>query len=197
MHVEAFNGYPINRPLSSSVVLTCDASESGYGAHISFGGERRFCSGMWSFVERAKSSSFRELLAVDLALKSFQHFVIGKKVTIVSDNQNFVGIVHAGSSVTHLHQIAVDIFSFCMAIAACLFRPSGFPELTKSWPTIWVASSILMTECYILICSSWLHLRRFLLMLAGWCAVTIIICRVLILSFGVLVLRQWIVFPRI
>ena len=36
MHVEAFNGYPINRPLSSSVVLTCDASESGYGAHISF-----------------------------------------------------------------------------------------------------------------------------------------------------------------
>ena len=85
MHVEAFNGYPINRPLSSSVVLTCDASESGYGAHISFGGERRFCSGMWSFVERAKSSSFRELLAVDLALKSFQHFIIGKKVTIVSD----------------------------------------------------------------------------------------------------------------
>ena len=99
MHVEAFNGYPINRPLSSSVVLTCDASESGYDAHISFGGERRFCSGMWSFVERAKSSSFRELLAVDLALK---HFIIGKKVTIVSDNQNFVGIVHAGSSVTHL-----------------------------------------------------------------------------------------------
>ena len=68
MHVEAFNGYPINRPLSSSVVLTCDASESGYGAHISFGGERRFCSGMWSFVERAKSSSFRELLAVDLVM---------------------------------------------------------------------------------------------------------------------------------
>ena len=136
MHVEAFNGYPINRPLSSSVVLTCDASESGYGAHISFGGERRFCSGMWSFVERAKSSSFRELLAVDLALKSFQRFIIGKKVTIVSDNQNFVGIVHAGSSVTHLQQIAVDIFSFCMAITACLFRPSGFPELTTSWPTI-------------------------------------------------------------
>ena len=25
-HVEAFNGCPINRPLSSSVVLTCDAS---------------------------------------------------------------------------------------------------------------------------------------------------------------------------
>ena len=38
MHVEAFNGYPINRPLSPSVVLTCDVRESGYGVHISFGG---------------------------------------------------------------------------------------------------------------------------------------------------------------
>ena len=114
MHVEAFNGYPINRPLSSSVVLTCDASESGYGAHISFGGERMFCSGMWSSVERALSSSLRELLAVYLALKSFQNFIIGKKVKIFSDNQNVVRIVHAGSSIIHLQQIAVDIFSFCM-----------------------------------------------------------------------------------
>ena len=112
MHVEAFNGYPINRPLSSQVVLTSATSESGYGAHISFGGEKRFFSGMWSSVERAKSFSFRELLAVYLALKSFQNFVIGKKVKIFSDYQNFVRIVHAGNSVTHLQQIAVDISSF-------------------------------------------------------------------------------------
>ena len=38
MHVEAFNGYPMNRPLSFNVVLTCHASESGFGAHISFCG---------------------------------------------------------------------------------------------------------------------------------------------------------------
>ena len=69
---------------------------------------------MWSSVDRAKSSSFRELLAVYLALKSFQNFIIGKKVKIFSDNQNVVRIVHAGSSIIHLQQIAVDIFSFCM-----------------------------------------------------------------------------------
>ena len=114
MHVQAFNGYPINRPLSSSVVLTWDASEFGYGAHISFCGERRFCSGMWSTVERAKSSSFRELLAVYLALKGFRNFIIRKKVKIFSDNQNVVRIVHAGSSIIHLQPIAVDILSFCM-----------------------------------------------------------------------------------
>ena len=51
---------------------------------------------------------------VYLALKSFQNFVIGKKVKIFSHNQNFVRIVHAGSSVTHLQQIAVKIFRFSM-----------------------------------------------------------------------------------
>ena len=35
-HGDAFNGYPINRLLSSSAVLTCDASETGYGAHVVF-----------------------------------------------------------------------------------------------------------------------------------------------------------------
>ena len=113
-HVEAFNGYPLNRPLSSSAVLTCDASQSGYGAHITFGSDRKFCSGMWSSFERAKSSSFRELMVIFLALKSFQSFIMGKKVKIFSDNQNVVRIVHNGSSVAHLQQIAVDIFSFCL-----------------------------------------------------------------------------------
>ena len=39
---------------------------------------------------------------------------MGKKVKIFSDNQNVVRIVHNGSSVAHLQQIAVDIFSFCL-----------------------------------------------------------------------------------
>ena len=39
-HVDAFNGYPIKRPLSSSAVLTCDTSETGYGAHVVFYNER-------------------------------------------------------------------------------------------------------------------------------------------------------------
>jgi len=53
-------------------------------------------------------------MAISLALKSFQSFIMGKKVKIFSDNQNVVRIVHNGSSVAHLQQIAVDIFSFCL-----------------------------------------------------------------------------------
>ena len=168
MHVEAFNGYPINRPLSFNVVLTCDASESGYGAHISFGGEQRFCSAMWSSVERAKSSSFHELMAAYLALKSFQNFISGKKVKIYADNQNVVHIVHAGSSIIHLQQIAVDIFSFCMTNSVSFqahWIPRGANELAD------YLSRIVDPD-------DWMTV------------VTILICLVLILSFGVLVLKQ-------
>ena len=167
MHVEAFNGYPINRPLSFNVVLTCDASESGYGAHISFGGEQRFCSAMWSSVEHAKSSSFRELMAAYLALKSFQNFISGKKIKISSDNQN-VHIVHAGSSIIHLQQIAVDIFSFCMTNSVSFqahWIPRGANELAD------YLSRIVDPD-------DWMTV------------VTILICLVLILSFGVLVLKR-------
>ena len=81
-HVDAFNGYPINRPLSSSAVLTCDASETGYGAHVVFYNERKFCSGMWNELQRCMSSSYWELMAVLLALKSFQSIIAEKKVAI-------------------------------------------------------------------------------------------------------------------
>ena len=114
-HVEAFNGYPINRPLCFSAILTCDASESGYGAHLCVCKDRKFCSGMWSECERGKSSTYRELKAILLALKSFSSFLTGGgKVKVFCDNQNVVRIVHCGSSVVELQQLAVDIFSFCM-----------------------------------------------------------------------------------
>ena len=69
---------------------------------------------MWNSVERAKSSSFRELRAVYLALKSFKNFIIGKKVKIFSDNQNGFVLYMLGAVSYTLQQIAVDTFSFCM-----------------------------------------------------------------------------------
>ena len=130
---------------------------------------------MWSSVERAKSSSFLELLAVYLALKSFQNFIIGKKVKIFSDNQNVVRIVRAGSSIIHLQQIAVDIFSFCRTNSMSFqaqWIPRGDNELAD------YLSRVVDPD-------DWMT------------AVTVLICRVLILSFGVLVLKQWIALRRI
>ena len=42
-----------------------------------------FCSGMWNELQRCMSSSYRELMAVLLALKSFQSSIAEKKVTIL------------------------------------------------------------------------------------------------------------------
>lgn len=50
-------------------------------------------------LQRCMSYSYQELMAVLLALKSF---IAEKKVTIFSDNQNVVRIVHNGSSVGYL-----------------------------------------------------------------------------------------------
>ena len=111
-HVEAFNGYPINRPLSSSATLTCDASGSGYGAHLAIGHVRHFCSGVWNAFERVHSSTYRELMAVYLALKSFVNFLENAKVMIFSDNENVVRIIHCGSSVAPLQRVALDVFIF-------------------------------------------------------------------------------------
>ena len=44
--------------------LTCDASETGYGAHVVFYNERKFRSGMWNELQRCMSSSYWELMAV-------------------------------------------------------------------------------------------------------------------------------------
>ena len=67
--------------LPSSAVLTCDASETGYGAHVVFFTTNgSFGSGMWNELQRCTSSSYRELMAVLLALKSFQNFIAQKKV---------------------------------------------------------------------------------------------------------------------
>ena len=134
-HVEAFNGYPINRPLCFSAILTCDASESGYGAHLCVCKDRKFCSGMWSECERGKSSTYRELKAILLALKSFSSFLTGGgKVKVFCDNQNVVRIVHCGSSVVELQQLAVDIFSFCMT--NCIsFQAQWIPRDETTYPT--------------------------------------------------------------
>ena len=43
----------LDRPLSSSATLTCDASGSGYGAHLAIGHVRHFCSGVWNAVLNA------------------------------------------------------------------------------------------------------------------------------------------------
>ena len=88
-----------------------DASNVACGAYLV--GTEGVSHRMWSSSEAEKSSTWRELKAVQFALTSFKNSVQGKTVKWHSDNQGAVRIVDIGSPNTELHSIALDIFDFC------------------------------------------------------------------------------------
>ena len=57
---------------------------------------------IWSSDERKKSSTWRELKAVQLAISSFAQDLKGQQVVWFADNQNVVSIVNSGSRVEQL-----------------------------------------------------------------------------------------------
>ena len=58
---------------------------------------------------------WRELKAVELALISFAPSLLGKQVAWFTDNTNVVSIVHSGSKVTELQDLALRIFHVCVS----------------------------------------------------------------------------------
>ena len=60
----------------SNFIVYSDASASGCGAHLDLNGEQ-VCHKLWEVSEGEKSSTWRELSAVDYALKSFLPIIKG------------------------------------------------------------------------------------------------------------------------
>lgn len=89
-----------------------DASNVGCGGFLK-GNEGRVCYRMWTANERAKSSTWRELKAIQFCLLAFRSSLEGNIVKWHSDNQGAVSILEVGSPKSELHAIAIDIFSFC------------------------------------------------------------------------------------
>jgi ribonuclease HI len=69
---------------------------------------------MWNDIEKSKSSTWRELTAVNLTLRSCIHELKNKTIKLYTDNQNVVKIIKAGSMKLDLHELALDIFSLCI-----------------------------------------------------------------------------------
>ena len=90
-----------------------DASGTGCGAHIDVNGEQ-VCHKQWDDDESRKSSTWRELSAIEFALKSFQPLLKGTYVKWFSDSQVACKIVEVGSMREDLHFIAIQIFDFCL-----------------------------------------------------------------------------------
>lgn len=69
--------------------------------------------GSWSVDESNKNSTFRELWATGLVLKSFAPLLRGKEVLHRTDNKNTEIILSIGSRKSDLHNEAVNIYRLC------------------------------------------------------------------------------------
>ena len=107
------NGYNI-RPKESLEPLTIhtDASGVGYGGYFASLRDVNI-HGHWSAEQSGKSSTFRELLAILLVLRTSVKHLQHKKVKIFSDSQSACRIVQVGSRILELQNIEVDIFNIC------------------------------------------------------------------------------------
>ena len=71
--------------------------------------EQKICHQKWSATEGSKSSTWRELRIVDLALSAFALELPGKNVAWFTDITNVVSIVHNSSRVEELQSLALSI----------------------------------------------------------------------------------------
>ena len=68
---------------------------------------------MWNDSETLKSSTWREMKAIEQALLSCRNVFEGKTLKWFTNNQNLVKIVKSGSMKFELQTIAKSIFSVC------------------------------------------------------------------------------------
>ena len=78
--------------------------------HTSLGNE---VIGVWSCIEKKKSSTWREAETVKRVLVSNVDTLRGKRVKVFSDNKNVQSVLQAGSSKEELQEIASDVHDFC------------------------------------------------------------------------------------
>ena len=87
-----------------------DASATGCGSVITLNKEH-ICQRLWELSECSKSSTWRELAAIDFSLESFAPVLEGSLVKWFTDSQSAAKIV--GSMKLDLYRLAVKIFHFC------------------------------------------------------------------------------------
>ena len=104
--LEKINDREMKCVTGSSRIVYTDASETGYGGYCVQAGNA-VSHGVWEKYERKRSSTWRELVAVD-----FAPFLEGENIKGFTDNTNVVSIVRKGSMKRNL--IAIKIFEICL-----------------------------------------------------------------------------------
>jgi ribonuclease HI len=94
------------------VLMYSDASGVGCGAWTAQCGGLMF-NRSWTSEEVGKSSTWRELKGVALAIEAFVPRISGKVVKVFTDNKGVVVIINKGSMNQELQGISLEIFKLC------------------------------------------------------------------------------------
>ena len=100
------------KPPTTLNILATDASDTGCGAVFS-NSHIKACR-LFSPEESSKHSTYRELVALFHALRSYLPMISFSKVKVLIDNQSAVRILDVGSMKVELHSIAMDVFLLCL-----------------------------------------------------------------------------------
>jgi len=110
---QSWNGLTIV-PHPPSVVLTTDASDFGWGAHVP---QVQPARGFFDASQRLKHITFKELLAVKLALGCFPEQLRHRTVHLRTDNQVVMSVVAKGASRSRdLMPLCRDIQAICRVL---------------------------------------------------------------------------------
>lgn len=111
--INEWNGRPIVKRTVDGQIFT-DASDIGWGA--SYNGLK--AHGKWTQKEKYMHINERELLAVLLAVHSFQNVIKNKHIQVLSDNITTVAYInHLGGSSEVLTTITTNIWNMCQKLA--------------------------------------------------------------------------------
>ena len=113
-YLRSYNCKSLQNLSKKHVVVYSDASDVA-GAAYTVEIDEKICHCTWNEDERAKSSTWRELKAIQLGLLSFCKTMKGKTLKWFTDNQNCVKIIESGSMKSDLHEISLSIFQICLS----------------------------------------------------------------------------------
>lgn len=100
---------------SKSFAFLCtDASSVAAGAVFQLSDIQQYFHSNFPEVESAQSSTWRELLAIQLVLLSYKDKLSSRVLKILTDSKNCVSIVQSGSMKNALHEIALSLFHLCL-----------------------------------------------------------------------------------
>jgi hypothetical protein len=114
--LQTWNGRAVT-PTTVDIQMTTDASGSGWGAHVN--GLKAM--GYWNTRMSMEHSNYRELMAVLMAILSFQNQLRGKNVQLLSDNITTIAYLnHLGGCEKKLSDLSTAIWSTCYELGVTL-----------------------------------------------------------------------------